>query len=685
MLVNFSPLAGAGAQFFDNNGVPLAGGLLYTYFAGTTTPLPTYTSSTGSTANENPIILDSAGRVPEQIWLPNGYSTKFVLKNAADVLIWTKDNIPASPQPPIVNDASSITYDSGYSVTAGSFIIGQTYVITSIGSTNFQSIGAVSNTVGIYFIATGVGSGSGTADFIRTVQTKLRESVSVKDFGAIGDGVADDTAAIQAAIDSFSGSFKQGIVNFPNGIYKVSTLILTGEVSLIGIGRGSTISQIAGTVGALIKWNDTSSEVGYPWIVTIEGFTLEGQGVSSGTTDNDAILINEYWGLQILTLKNLYIDGFKGCGINAYQPRSNTVANAYQFSSWSDIYIKNCTTGFRVGDGFCGESVLTNVTFQNIVSECVKVVIGVFAGAQGITFNSCNFSLTPIGVNFTAGTEGLFSFNECHFENMGTEAVYLSTSQYNAISFVNCWFALTNVSGTSYGIRDNGTGTTRCSITNCTWTSPSGVSAYIKAEAGSNFTLSVFGTNDARGTIPASGIILPSTNSVTGTVNKTSLTTANFSVGVLSAVGYYASNITFPATQVSSADVNTLDDYEEGDTFSPTLTAVANCSSVVITSGVYTKIGRLVYLKLSGTFTITGPGADTGFTTTLPFAQRENAEGSVGTAIHSGNAGYGGFGYVQDATAGSSATAFVAFPAAGVTVSGASKTWSASITYNSAT
>ena len=51
----------AKAQFIDAAGVPLAGGLLYTYAAGTTTPQTTYTDSTGATANSNPIVLDSRG------------------------------------------------------------------------------------------------------------------------------------------------------------------------------------------------------------------------------------------------------------------------------------------------------------------------------------------------------------------------------------------------------------------------------------------------------------------------------------------------------------------------------------------------------------------------------------------------------------------------------------------------
>ena len=92
--VFLSSFAGAGAQFFDSNGVILSGGKIYSYAAGTTTPAATYTSSTGSTPHANPIVLDSAGRVPGgEIWLPRGSSYKFVVETALGVLIGTYDNI----------------------------------------------------------------------------------------------------------------------------------------------------------------------------------------------------------------------------------------------------------------------------------------------------------------------------------------------------------------------------------------------------------------------------------------------------------------------------------------------------------------------------------------------------------------------------------------------------------------
>jgi len=80
-------------QFFDLNGAPLSGGLLYTYAAGTTTPLASYTDSTGNIANTNPIILDSRGEA--NVWL-SGAIYKFALYTSVGVLIWTVDNINGS-------------------------------------------------------------------------------------------------------------------------------------------------------------------------------------------------------------------------------------------------------------------------------------------------------------------------------------------------------------------------------------------------------------------------------------------------------------------------------------------------------------------------------------------------------------------------------------------------------------
>lgn len=92
MAVNLSPV-GNSQQFFDNNGVPLSGGLLYTYQAGSSTPLATYTDINGTTANANPIVMDSSGRLANEVWLTYGYNYKFVLQTSAAVTLGTYDNL----------------------------------------------------------------------------------------------------------------------------------------------------------------------------------------------------------------------------------------------------------------------------------------------------------------------------------------------------------------------------------------------------------------------------------------------------------------------------------------------------------------------------------------------------------------------------------------------------------------
>ncbi len=116
MTVNISCVAGAAAQFFDNNGNPLAGGLIYTYAAGTTTPAATYTSVTGLIANSNPIVLDSAGRTPQEIWFTQGSTYKFSLRDSGGSVIGTYDNLVG------VNDVTNIL--AALAAPTGSSLVG---------------------------------------------------------------------------------------------------------------------------------------------------------------------------------------------------------------------------------------------------------------------------------------------------------------------------------------------------------------------------------------------------------------------------------------------------------------------------------------------------------------------------------------------------------------------------------
>jgi hypothetical protein len=96
-------------QFFGTDGLPLVGGKLFTYAAGTTTPIATYTDNTQANLNTNPIILDSAGQA--NVWLADSITYKYTLTTPTNVPLFTVDYISvpvtansfASP-PPIGSD-----------------------------------------------------------------------------------------------------------------------------------------------------------------------------------------------------------------------------------------------------------------------------------------------------------------------------------------------------------------------------------------------------------------------------------------------------------------------------------------------------------------------------------------------------------------------------------------------------
>lgn len=134
-MLTLSPVAKQ--QFFDNAGAVLAGGLLYTYAAGTDTPQATYTDADGAVANANPIELDDFGRVPSGFFLlASAY--KFVMTNAAGTTLWSQDDIqpvPASSVDTVVDGTAGEAIDAGeccyLSAGSGGLTAGSWYLADS--------------------------------------------------------------------------------------------------------------------------------------------------------------------------------------------------------------------------------------------------------------------------------------------------------------------------------------------------------------------------------------------------------------------------------------------------------------------------------------------------------------------------------------------------------------------------
>ena len=125
--VVFSPI-GNGQQWFTNAGIPLSGGKINTYAAGSTTPVATYTDNTGGTPNANPIILDSTGRYAQEIWWVPGQLLKFFVTDSAGTTIGTYDNLQG------IGDLAYAVGTAPSIAVSGNATIGGTLGVTGVST-----------------------------------------------------------------------------------------------------------------------------------------------------------------------------------------------------------------------------------------------------------------------------------------------------------------------------------------------------------------------------------------------------------------------------------------------------------------------------------------------------------------------------------------------------------------------
>lgn len=267
-------------RFYDNNNFPLAGGQLYTYQAGTTTPAATYTDSTAITQNPNPVVMNARGEA--SVWLSPTQAYKFVLKDASGNTIWTADQI-TSPAPVAVgnmtdekgsggtfgfaanvdftpNVTTTLTLSTNYGSASNLWVAfddaEQAVDTFSLNGTTLTFNAPIANGINRVYVKGGTSLTIGTPspgtvnDGSIAAGTKLSNRLNdfydLRDpiYGAKCDGVTDDTAAVQRAINAIGASAATLIIPGPTLIS--GALTFGSQITLFPLNGGYLVGK-AGT------------------------------------------------------------------------------------------------------------------------------------------------------------------------------------------------------------------------------------------------------------------------------------------------------------------------------------------------------------------------------------------------------------------------------------------------------
>jgi hypothetical protein len=247
---------------------------------------------------------------------------------------------------------------------------------------------------------------SGTGAVTRTVDSKLKDVVSVKDFGAVGDGVANDTAAIQAAFNWFAARQNEGIpskyghIHFPQGIYRLTSFInVYGYISITGVGTGyiagSVLRQDTANTDIFRFYANQIDNVGLG--ICIDGVIFEHQDGDGNNTGTGAALrfprINPATGAAM--------------GSNSHYIRNCRYGALYRFGTFvsmdvcNDVEISGCIIDV------CRGSEAVKIGSRSLPGSCsdVRIIDNNFfscntgihiANAKAVTICGNNFAIQEV-------------------------------------------------------------------------------------------------------------------------------------------------------------------------------------------------------------------------------------------------------------------------------------------------
>jgi hypothetical protein len=270
---------------------------------------------------------------------------------------------------------------------------------------------------------------SGTGAVLRTVQTKLREAISVTDFGAVGDGVTDDTTSIQSALNEASGR----TLLFPSGTYLVSsTLSVKTETTMQGDGGRASVLKISSGFSASAELLRNEVQTGtlnayYDQNIEIKNLGFDGNNNVDRTgplmsfgkvlglfVDNCSFKDNSYFAIAIGANKNVWVTN--SSFVNMGRPRPsvvsapaiwcdsgawgtpydiNVVGNYFKDNQWSAAYFM--PTGGLFADNYCegnGESTV----FSNNNGGNIRYVNNYITGATRSNISACGIETGASGI-----------------------------------------------------------------------------------------------------------------------------------------------------------------------------------------------------------------------------------------------------------------------------------------------
>jgi hypothetical protein len=426
-------------RFLDGNGDPLAAGTVTFYLAGTTTNAAIYTDNNG-TAASNPQTLDANGQFSTAIWGDEALSYKIVVKDSTGSQIGpTHDNVSFSAvtaayavttvENQLGSDASGQVFTLANAYTPGNsntwvfqngqkLISGVDYTETDANTVTVDSSVTINSGDRWQFVintgtatpATSAANTSytpaGSGAEATNVQAKLREFVSVKDFGAVGNGVDDDTSAIQAALTAGD------TVYAPAGTYKITSgLVIPTGGRFVGDGVGQTIIAAAISSGIAISVGGAATSTSSS---SVEKMSLTNVGGSTTGTVGVQVLDNTRYGVYV---KNMQIGDFSqlhfGTGLKVGKNCYNAdLSHVEVFGNVASLYVD---TGNNLAS-------FTNCWFKSDSSAGTSV--GTVAGTS--TAADQTFNLTFIGCGFEAHDSGL--------------AIGSASNAVNDVSFISCYF-----------------------------------------------------------------------------------------------------------------------------------------------------------------------------------------------------------------------------------------------------